>query len=364
MKLTATDLVRAIAELPRDRSYSYVNPKNHGQIHIIDVIMPEGPIIFKRFVPSKGGTFDSAKEEYISTQLIWRVANAFSPGQPINLDRILGASYNTRSVLESLIAHTPQFYYTYPGRIETFSSTTEIKRGHKHLIWLPEQPHELGKMFEKKTDIVISEVPSMDVYYDALVVPDDLLRGEIDIDVARRHAQIQIALIIIGNQLGFRTWVAQNDKGIIYKDKRIGEMEGVIPRLQDERLLKVYTEGIKLALLIDCIWFKNGRLMPAVMEIEHSTGVTSGLTRMKSLQDVLPPFPTRWVIVAPDEDREKVVREANKPQFQSLNTRFFPYSAVEELYALCCKRKIRGVTEEFLDCYMEPVVEGIAPLSH
>jgi type II restriction enzyme len=38
---------------------------------------------------------------------------------------------------------------------------------------------------------------------------------------------------------------------------------------------------------------------------------------MKGLQEVLPPFPTRYVIVAPDEIMNKVLREANKPQFQS-----------------------------------------------
>ena len=49
--------------------------------------------------------------------MIWRVANAISEGEPINFDRVLGGSYNTRSVLESLLASTPEFYYCYPGRI-------------------------------------------------------------------------------------------------------------------------------------------------------------------------------------------------------------------------------------------------------
>ncbi len=95
--------------------------------------------------------------------------------------------------------------------------------------------------------------------------------------------------------------------------------------------------------------------MPAVMEVEHSTGVTSGLTRMKKFQDHIPPFPTRYVIVAADDDRKRVVQEANKPQFRELDVRFFPYSAVEELYALCQKRKLKGITEDFLDFYMESV---------
>lgn len=332
-----------------------MNPRNKGLIKIDRVDLPEGPIRIKRCDPSKGESFENKQTVSISVQMIWRLANAIKQNQPINVDRILGASYNTRSVLEALLAHTPQFYYCYPGRIESVNSTNAIKRGHKHLIWMPERPHELGKTAETKTDIVISEIPALEAFYEALVLPEELNIDEFDIDIKRRHAQIQIALYFIGKQLGFRTWIAQNDKGILYQNKKLGEYEGVIAKLDDEVLIKSHSDAIKAALLIDCIWFKNGRLMPAVMEVEHSTGVTSGLTRMKNFYDRFPPFPTRYVIVAPDEDRDKVVKESNKPQFKDLETKFFPYSAVEELYALCQKRKIKGVTEEFLDCYMEPI---------
>jgi len=286
--------------------------------------------------------------------MIWRIANSFVPYQPINFDRVLGGSYNTRSVLEALLVHTPQFYTCNPGRIENINDTSIIRRGHKHVMWCPDAPHQPGVIFSKETGIVISEMPNIDAFYEALTVPDDLLSGTIDIGIQRRHAQIQIALIMIGQQLGYRTWVAQNDRGIIYNDKKIGEMEGVVPSLYNEKMIAAFEGAVRAALLIDCVWFQNSRLMPAVMEIEHTTGITSGLTRMRGLQDALPErFPTRYVIVAPDEDREKAVREINRPQFRSLQAKYFPYSAVEELYALCQRRKIRGVTEEFLDCYME-----------
>ncbi len=359
MKLTASNIVSAIGQLPKDRTYQYINPRTKNQIEITHITYPEGPIIIKRYNPAKGEISASAKEESISPQMIWRIANAFMPSQPINFDRVLGASYNTRSVLETLLAHTPQFYCCYPGRIEIISSSSQIQSGHKHLIWSPDQPHELGVIGYTNTEIVISEVPNVEIFYDALTVPDDLLAGELDIDIQRRHAQMQIALISIGQQLGYKTWIAQNDKGIIYNNKRIGEMDGVIPSLQSSgTVIASFTDALRAALLIDCIWFKNARLMPAVIEIEHSTGVTSGLTRMKGFQDLLPPFPTRYVIVAPDEDRDKVIREAHRPQFQSLDAKFFPYSSVEELYALCQRRKIRGISEEFLDCYMEPIIQA------
>ena len=61
-------------------------------------------------------------------------------------------------------------------------------------------------------------------------------------------------------------------------------------------------------------------------------------------------------IVAPDEDRVKVLRKAQVEQFSELKTKFFPYSAVMELYSICERRKLRGVTDEFLDCFMEDCV--------
>lgn len=359
MKLTAANIARSISQLDQNTTYNYINPKNRGCIKIVRVDLPEGPVVIKRWNPTKLETPDAVKEESISSNLLWRVANAIQVDMPINIDRILGASYNTRSVLESLLAYTPEFHITYPGRIEIIDSSSEIKTGHKHIVWLPNQPHKAGVHHKIETERVISEIPSHQAIYESLVVPDitsdEQSSDTIDIDIRRRHAQIQIAIVLIGLQLGFRTWVAQNDKGIIYNNKKLGEMEGVVPVLKDENLLKAFSDAAKAALLIDCIWFKNGRLMPAVMEVEHTTGITSGLSRMKNFQDKFPPFPTRYVIIAPDDDRSKFLHEASKPQFTSLNPLFFPFSSVEELYSLCQRRKLKGVTEEFLDCYMEKI---------
>ncbi|MRX38015.1 restriction endonuclease [Flavobacterium sp. LC2016-23] len=356
-KLSASNLVASINQLDKNTFFNYINPKTKGLIKIDSVDLPEGPIRIKRWDSSKGGSEAKTKVETISSEMIWRVANSFHQNQPINLDRVLGGSYNTRSVLEALLAYTPEFYFCYPGRIENKAGFTSIKHGHKHLIWKPDLPHRIGVIEKINTEIVISEMPALDAFYDSLVLTENNIEAkELDIAIQRRHAQIQIALYFIGHQLNFRTWIAQNDKGILYQNKKIGEYDGVISSLKDEKLMSAYGDAVQAALLIDCIWFKNGTLMPAVMEIEQSTGVTSGLSRMKNFKDKFPPFPTRYVIVAPDEDRAKVIREANKPQFKDLNTRYFPYSAVEELYALCQRRKIKGISEEFLDCYMEPIL--------
>ncbi len=360
VRYTAYNLVRAISQLPRNEHYNYVNPRTRGLISIEEVHLPAGPISIRRWNPSKGESKNIAPVESISSEMIWRVANAISEGEPINFDRVLGGSYNTRSVLESLLAATPEFYYCYPGRIMDIDGHSTIEHGHKHLVWLPSEPHTIGALFEKKVqNMAISEIPMQNVVYDNLEIPASLAAGTgLDIEVIRRHTQIQIALYIIGLQLGYRTWIAQNDKGILYKDKPLLEQPGIISSLiKDENVISAFPDAEQSARFIDCIWFKNHKYMPAVMEVEHTTGVTSGLTRMKGLQDNIPSFNTRYVIVAPDDDRQKVVDEANRPQFLSLDARYFSYSAVEELYYICTHRNLHGVTQDFLDCYMEPVVK-------
>ena len=69
---TATDIVRNINALPKNRLYGYLSPKNHGEIQIIRVETPEGPIIIRRRQP--GGSW--GEEVSMSSQMIWRLANA------------------------------------------------------------------------------------------------------------------------------------------------------------------------------------------------------------------------------------------------------------------------------------------------
>lgn len=364
MKVTASNIVQAISCLPKNRDFNYVNTSNPTKIRIIDITFPDGPIIIRRWDPtatkeSTPKTFAQAKNESISSEMIWRLANALSGQEPVNVDRLFAGSYNTRSVLESLIAHTSEFYFCYPGRIMDKGGHTSIEHGHKHLIWIPDNPHENGILVQKEVqNMAISEIPSRQVVYDDIIVPESLTSGPLDIDVVRRHTQIQIALYIIGMQLGYRTWIAQNDMGIQYRGEPLVNQPNIISSLTNDENVVSRFHAESEARLIDCIWFKNGRFMPAVMEVEHTTGVTSGLTRMKGLYDMMPDLRTRYVIVAPDDDRDMVIEKANRPQFHCLDARYFSYSSVEELYYICTHRNLHGVTQEFLDCYMEKVLSS------
>lgn len=342
MKLTAKELVQELLKLTVDKEYNYISGKN--KVKIKRIIEPEGPIHIER----------NSEKATISSEMIRRYSNAFQPNVPINVDRVFGASYNTRSALETLVAYTPNFYHCKPKRVSISESTTVLVKGHKHLMWCPENPHVVEELKKVETELTISETPSQVNIYEVLISNGKKDKEIDNIDVIRRHAQIQIALYEIGKVLSSKIWVAKNDWSIQYKEKPLKEHDEICQNLSKLPLLSSFPKAVQYGELIDCMWIKNDREIPVVFEIEHSTGVTSGLTRMNEFKKNIPPIPVRWVVVAPDEIRDKVVKETNREQFKEMNCSFLSYSSVEELYSLCQRRKLKKVVDEkFIDAYLE-----------
>lgn len=356
--ITVASIINLISALPKGAEYPYINESTHTVVTIEDIIFPYGPIIIKRWDPTKGETRASSEPISISMQMINRVANAITEGNPINIDRLLGASYNTRSALETLLCHTPPFYFCYPGRIELTQGRTKIKAGHKHIIYLPEEPHENGYLVKKTLEhLEINEIPSKNVVYNALELPASTSSpsGKIDTEAKRIHSQMQMAIYEIGCSLSLKTFIALNDTGIKYKGKMISEHENVITKLDSVPTIGAFEGAAHAGRLIDAIWLGD-KTIPAVFEVEESTGVTSGLTRMQNFKKTLPPYKgMRFIIVAPDEDRDKVVREINKPEFSELHAYYLPYSAVSELLGLCQEHTLKGVNEAFIETFLEDV---------
>lgn len=164
---------------------------------------------------------------------------------------------------------------------------------------------------------------------------------------------IKLHLIYIAKHIGYDFSLSKENYDSL-KGKP-GLFDKNINLIQPSEFFKLNMNNKKLVSQITCdmIWFNHQLSSVNIFEVKHSDAILNSLLVFKKISIK---SNTKYVIVAPDEDRDKVVKEANNPQFHDLNTRFFSYSAVEELYALCQKRKLKGVTEEFLDCYMEPVL--------
>ena len=347
---TASNICNAIDALDKSVRYEYLNPRNHGQIMIVSVRKPEGPVVIRRR-KSPGAAFGA--EESISPQMIWRVANALNSGIPVNLDRILGGSYNTRSVLESLLAYTPEIRFCYPGRWENIDGHLAIKRGHKHIV-LSDTPHAAGALAELELgeDCVISEIPSLGMMYD--VVPVVQAGADpLEIEIRRRHSQMQVALYEIAKALDMRTWLAVEDHGIKYNGTPILQHQNIVTDLRAENSICTYPDAVEVAKHIDCLFFNGG--LPFAFEVEHTTGVTSGLTRMLNFRNKAEHLNTHYVVVAPDESRNLVMQKSQPSQFDDIEPLFFPYSQVEELYSFISRHggRMYGVKKDFLLNFME-----------
>jgi hypothetical protein len=356
--VNASNIANAVNSLNKNVVYDYPNPKTKTKIKIVNVKMPEGPIKIKRCDPSKGETFEGKKEQTISSKMLWRLASAIKPGHPINIDRVFGASYNTRSALEALLLHTEFYYQCYPGRLERTGELSEVKHGHKHLLFCPDEPHRKGVVGIKEVnDMVITDV-EREFRIDSLLLSDASTNtNEIDVKIKRRHAQIQVLLIKCAERMGLKTWVAKNDQSIQYNGQRLIEMDSVINKLSDTTALQGYHEAAPAGELIDVIWFSDDcKKIPAIIEIEHSTGVTSGLNRMKGFMKEAPELAhMTYIIAAPDEIREQVFQKAAKPQFSDMNIKYLPYSAIEDLYLLC-ERNLKGIDNiKFFHTFLENV---------
>lgn len=124
----------------------------------------------------------------------------------------------------------------------------------KHIMWCPDESHNVGEIAYKSYDEIITEM-ELGVNFDQIHLFPDQLGDEFDsIEAKRTHVQMQIALIEIGRALNFRAWIARNDQGIQVGNRRLGDFAGVISTLNEMNIL--YKPEIKdAAALVDCIWF-------------------------------------------------------------------------------------------------------------
>jgi hypothetical protein len=145
------------------------------------------------------------------------------------------------------------------------------------------------------------------------------------------HTEIQWLLLKLGSDMGLDVWVARNDRNREYKGKRLAD----IPRMKKELPLKFDPVTNKTIELIDVLWVRANAIA-AAFEIESTTSIYSGLLRMADLLALQPNLSIPLYIVAPDERRDKVISEVNRPTFSRLApamadmTRFISFSSLRE----------------------------------
>jgi len=132
------------------------------------------------------------------------------------------------------------------------------------------------------------------------------------------HEEIQWLLLKLGSDMEFDVWVAHNDRGRQTKGPRLAELS----RLKTELPLQFDEATNRTIELIDVLWLK-GNAIVAAFEIESTTSIYSGLLRMADLIAMQPNLNIPLYLVAPDDRRQKVIDEVNRPTFRRLSPPLF-----------------------------------------
>ena len=130
----------------------------------------------------------------------------------------------------------------------------------------------------------------------------------------REHTEIQWILLKLGSDMGFDVWAARNDRNTTYKGKSFATM----PRMKSNLPLQFDAATNQTIELIDVLWLQ-GNAIVAAFEVESTTSIYSGLLRMADLVTMQPNINVPLYLVAPDDRREKVMAEVNRPTFSKLS---------------------------------------------
>ncbi len=167
------------------------------------------------------------------------------------------------------------------------------------------------------------------------------------------HTEIQWLLLKLGNDMGLDVWAARNDRNREYE----GNYFSGLSRLKSELPLQFDEATNKTIELIDVLWLR-GNAIAAAFEIESTTSIYSGLLRMSDLISMQPNLNIPLYLVAPDERRQKVFTEVNRPTFSRLSPpmsetcRYISFSSLRDQVKQIAS-VVRYLKPEFLEDFSE-----------
>ena len=170
------------------------------------------------------------------------------------------------------------------------------------------------------------------------------------------HTEIQWALLKLGSDMGLDVWAARNDRNREFRGQRFNDL----PRLKTQLPLPFDEVTNRTVELIDVLWLRGNAII-AAFEIESTTSIYSGLLRMSDLITMQPNLNIPLYLVAPDERRDKVITEVNRPTFSRRNPpmnsicSFIPFSTLRRNLEMMGDNT-RYLRPDFIEGLSEPCV--------
>ncbi|WP_298746856.1 type II restriction endonuclease [uncultured Brevundimonas sp.] len=166
-------------------------------------------------------------------------------------------------------------------------------------------------------------------------------------DTDRTHTEVQAWIRDLGRALGYRVWIAANDRSRPYDGARLGD--GCLDQLPAALANGAGAESIRL---IDVLWLEAGAdRVTAAFEVEHSTTIYSGVVRMLDLALSGELHTSAGLfLVAPDSREGDVRAQLRRPAFSriaDLDVRYLPYGELERHRASIARfgTDLRALTE-------------------
>lgn len=221
-KISIEHLLDLIDSLPKNQGYDYIIPGKNKAV-LLQVNKRSKTIDVEKMLED-----GSRKSAGITLDSLSIIASAAIEGKPFSVDSIFNGSGSARSTWEALIANTTEFYWCKVNK-------------KKHLVWLPEKPHDLGVISE----IDSSDLPDVEIQYlepsvcryitqfdSELLNEDDLVRllkkavklaPKDALTLAIHDFAIRYATHIDNcSQLAIKTWGNNSNSAVLSDGKKIG----------------------------------------------------------------------------------------------------------------------------------------------
>lgn len=205
------------------------------------------------------------------------------------------------------------------------------------------QKHLTQRVRSTKEDIDVS-VPEDDGKEKVAVTDDNSIRESI---------KIQAILAKVGEQMGFKIWIATGDRSRVLKEwtPEEGVLLDRLPISFDEVTLKTIER-------IDVLWIKR-RAIARAFEVEHKTSIYSGILRMADLVALQPTLDIKLHIVAPDDRRYEVFQEIQRPVFSLLEkgplAEYCTFISYDRLRELAKEKNLTFLSDKVIENYEEVV---------
>lgn len=348
--------------------------------------LPPPPVNAELWEAQKAGFTRTALKYHYKYAQFWMillfayyVKGQENPQSVINNPQIM--QYSLDMIIENIPSRTDRaydmrhamLYMAFPDWYERIISTRDKQRilaAYRHRIPEP-VPSDLDESIRKIREVLSKEHDKperlFDFYEDLksewrpkigtpkgavtistdsgpVTVPESDEPVEKSIEITE-HTQIQWLLLKLGSDMGLDVWVARNDRNKEVEGQRFADL----PRMKKELPLKFDEVTNRTVELIDVLWLEGNAIM-AAFEIESTTSIYSGILRLADLIAMQPNINIPLYLVAPDERRNKVIAEVNRPVFSRLSP------SMSELCRFICFSSLRESTSN-----VGPVVKYLKP---